>query len=310
MNILVTGVTGHVGAPLLRALAQAEGVTRIYGLYRDAEKLEVLKRDLAATPQGAPIEFIFRDLREPLEDLTLEVEVILHSAALRGPNQCNGDARDALLANALGTKHLTDFALRTGVASFVFFSIQSVYDRACTVPIREDAPLRGDEMYQISKIAAEMEVSAFLGSRLNHQILRLAHVYGYEGGRGLDGILQAFLKEVPNGRIRVDGDGRQTVCFLHIQDLCELVKRIISDPPESGIYNVCSETLNIRDLAGQFADASALRFGKAVPVWFPEPDKAIHGSLGLDLTKLRQATGWEPRHRMRDFVKAIVDTLS
>lgn len=310
MKILVTGITGHVGAPLLRALAQTEGIAQIYGVYRDAGKLEALKRGLAAAVDKAPIEFILHDLREPFDGLTLEVDVILHSAALRGASQCNGDARDALLANALGTKHLADFALRNGVASFVFFSIQSVYDRACTVPIREDAPLRGDEMYQISKIAAEMEVAAFLGSRLNHQILRLAHVYGYEGGQGLDGILKAFLREVPEGRIRVDGDGRQTVCFLHIQDLCDLVKRIIVRPPESGIYNVCSETLSIRDLADQFAEASARRFGKTVPIWFPEPDKAMPGSLGLDLTKLRLATGWTPRQRVRDFVGAMVDGLS
>jgi nucleoside-diphosphate-sugar epimerase len=310
MRVLITGITGNVGAPLLRRLARAEGLSRVFALYREEARLEPLRARLAAERLPIPIEYVHWDLREPMDSLPLAVDAVVHAAALRGPAACNGDAREAYLVNSLGTKHLVDFALRSGVKAFLHFSIQSVYDRACPPPIPEEAPVRGDERYQITKLAAEMEVTAFLGARVNHQILRLAHVYGFEYGHGLDGILKAFLREVPEGRIRIDGSGDQSLCFLHIDDLCDLTLRLLRNAPPSGIYNVCSETLSVRELGRLISEATQKSFGKALDLWQPEPEKVVPGGYGLDITKIQTATGWAPERRLRDFVEARVASLA
>lgn len=306
MRVLVTGITGNVGMPLLRVLARAEGLSRVVGLYREETRLAPLRARLEGEGHPVPIDYVRWDLREPMDSLALEVDAIVHAAALRGPTTCNANAREAFLVNGLGTQHLAEFALRNRVKAFLHFSIQSVYDRTSPVPIGEGAPVWGDELYQITKLAAEMVVTSTLHVHVNHQILRLAHVYGYEGGHALDGIQKAFLQEVPDGRLRIEGSGTQTLCFLHIEDLCDLTLRLLRTPPASGIYNVCSETLSVWGLAQAFAEATLLHFGKPLALYQPEPEKRIHGGHGLDISKLRQALAWEPRHRVQDFVDGLV----
>lgn len=305
MRVLVTGITGGVGAPLFRALARAEGIAVLYGLYRDEMRLAPLRAELAQEPGRTSIHYLRWDLAQPMDSLALPIDAVVHSAALRGPAACNADPIEAIRANGLGTRHLADFALRNGATSFLFLSIQSVYDRASRVPIPEGAPVWGDELYQTTKLAAELELEARLGSRMNHQILRLAHVYGH--GKDPGGILKGFLAEVPDGRLRIDGDGNQTLCFLHIRDLCTLVLNLLRHPPATGLYNVASETLPVREIAQAFAESTRQRFGKAMTIEYPDRAKILPGGYGLDIAKIRAATGWEPRERLRDFVDGLVE---
>ncbi len=143
-RVLVTGASGFLGPYVLREL-HAHG-HHVVAAGRDARKVN------AALTQGATA--FIGDLSS-LETASLEVDAVVHGAALSSPW---GRWRDFKRANVDGTASVIEFARRNGVRRVVFVSSPSVYaaprDR---LGITEDQVDPGNRLnhYIRSKIAAE-----------------------------------------------------------------------------------------------------------------------------------------------------------
>jgi nucleoside-diphosphate-sugar epimerase len=116
----------------------------------------------------------------------------------------------------------------------IFASSISVYGKKpISLPANETTPPAPDSEYAKTKREAEKLVA----NCPNHVILRIGTVYG-------PGFVDYFriLKRIENGRMRLIGDGKNRIPFVHIDDIVPVFRLAVSRG--SGTYVLAGEGLS------------------------------------------------------------------
>lgn len=218
MNVLVTGGGGFIGSTLVDALVAAGHRVRVLdnfstgshsNLSHQRGRIELVEGDATDSPT------VLRSCEA--------IETIFHLAAI--PNvqrsveqphlvQHNGEVATVCLLNA---------AARCGVKRFILASSCSVYGRADSLPVAENAQLRPLSPYAASKVACEGYLSAFSECfGIDTVALRYFNVFGprQDPGNPYSGVLSIFAAGMmARQRPRVFGDGEQTRDFVNVKDV-------------------------------------------------------------------------------------------
>lgn len=295
MRVLLTGATGTGGRAILRRLLAA-GHGPVFGTNRSAPPPGFLTEFEAPLADGR-LQLFHQELAEWRPDQGPDVDAIVHCAARRPASRCAADPEAAYRDNVQAVRRLVEWARARGTGLFIHCSIHSVYAHG-RQPYRESDPTRATDLQVATKLESESIIKEGLGEEVRHLILRLPHFYGAEIPR--DGVLAAFTQGAEAGELRIVGDGAQTVCFIELRDLAELITTLLEAPPPSGIYNAASETISVGELAerfqriwqeqGRFAP-TLRRMGGSNPPGF-----------GLACDKLFAASDWRPRHRLDEWI--------
>jgi nucleoside-diphosphate-sugar epimerase len=176
MRILITGITGRIGANLA-AVMRREG-HQVRGL--------VWPRDPRVEKLGAlGVELVRGSLTEPgdVDRAMEEVEAVYHlGAAFQGGGPFTEN--DYFEINVRGTFLMLEAARnRAGLRRFCFASSDALYDKyvpgGMTEPIREDAPLAPRGWYSLSKAVGEQLCSGYWRTyRTPVTVLRFSMVVG------------------------------------------------------------------------------------------------------------------------------------
>jgi UDP-glucose 4-epimerase len=175
MKILITGITGRIGANLAAALVGAGHQVRGLVWDRDprVEKLAGLGAELVRGSLTRP---------EEAARAAAGMEVVYHlGAAFQGGGPFTED--EYFEINVRGTFNMLEAARRQGVGQFLFAGTDAVYEKyvpgGMTVPIAEEAPRRPRGAYALTKSVGEELVNGyFLGHGLPTTVLRFAMVLG------------------------------------------------------------------------------------------------------------------------------------
>lgn len=302
MRVLVTGATGSAGRAILRHMLAA-GSGPLFGIYRSEPSLEFSAEFAVPLAEGR-LQLLRQDLADLAPDQGPDVEAVIHCAARRPASRCASDHAAATRDNVEAVHRLVEWSRRREVRLFIHFSIHSVY-AAGRPPYRESDPVRATDLQVAAKLESEQIVAQGLGADVRHLILRLPHFYGTE--LPCDGVIAAFARGARNGELRVSGNGEQTVCFIELRDLANLITTLLADPPPSGIYNVASETIQVRSLAEQFQKAWQEQ-GRQEPVLRIEGGAHPPG-FGLDSGKLFAVSTWRPTHFLNERVRGLAASL-
>jgi UDP-glucose 4-epimerase len=254
MKALITGGAGFIGSHLTDSLlARGWEVTTVDDLSKGRrENIEhILGRD--------DYEFVEADCRE-LERM-LEVgagaDVVVNLAATKIPRY--GSALGNLTINLQANRTALEVAHQSK-AKFVLASTSDVYGKNTNLPFREE----GDSVigpsttprwaYGVTKLCDEHMAFAYQDEyELPVTVLRYFGSYGerqylnwWGGPQGV--FLEALGKGEP---LQVHGDGTQTRCFTHVDDMVEATSRAIERPEANGeIINVGSDhEVSINELA-------------------------------------------------------------
>jgi len=123
----------------------------------------------------------------------------------------------------------------------VYASTSSVYGDASVIPTTEDAEIKADNFYSISKRAVEL----YLEKRGNYTTLRLSNVYG-PGQRpenpycGVVGRLIEAAYSNDKKQFSIYGDGSDTRDFTYIDDVVNALVRAIFMPALCSVINIGS----------------------------------------------------------------------
>jgi dTDP-glucose 4,6-dehydratase len=264
--------------------------------------------DVERDASGSRYRFVRGDICDaPLVGRVMQdgVDVIVNLAAESHVDRSIMDPSPFLQTNVVGTQVLLDAARGARVRRFVHASTDEVYGP--TPPgaaFAEDAPLRPSSPYAASKAAADLLCQAcFRTYGLPVVIGRCTNNYGpfQYPEKFIPLVITRALDGEP---IPIYGDGQQVRDWLHVEDHCEAICRMVERGTPGDIYNVAAGGGRAnRDLAERLLalvqrPTSLLR---AVG------DRPGHDRrYALDDAKIRSTLGYAPRHTLDDGLAATV----
>ena len=262
-RVLVTGGSGFIGAALVRALVQDGCAVRVF----DDNSRGALRR-LAAVRDD--VDFISGDIRDPeaVRGAITGVDEVHHLAYVNGTEFFYRFPELVLDVGVKGMINVIDACRAAGVRNLVLASSSEVYQTPPLIPTDETVPLVVPDphnprlSYGAGKIISEVMAINY-GRKFFDRVLifRPHNVYGQD--MGFEHVIPQLalrLKKLLAGHsgdrvpFEIQGDGRQTRSFCHIDDLVRGVMIMRGRGEHLGIYNVgTSEEVTIADLAHRIA---------------------------------------------------------
>ena len=249
MKILITGVHGFVGTNLIKALAKDN---IIYGL----DIIDPLK-------DGVKFTFKWNDLDK--EGMVPEVDAIIHLAG-KAHDTKNQSAADVYFkVNTDLTKRIYDYFLQSKAKKFIFFSsVKAAADRVEGEFVDENVMPSPKGPYGESKIAAEEYIRSRENERINTgketYILRPCMIHG-PGNKGNLNLLYGVVKKGIPWPLGAFENNRT---FTSIDNLCFIIKGLLEQKVESGIYNINDdEAVSTNELIEIICSA----MGKKAHIW-------------------------------------------
>jgi dihydroflavonol-4-reductase len=208
MKALVTGATGFIGARLAEKLVRSGHEVIAFGA--ENTDLEALRRR-SLENSGVTVEI--GSIGDPalLRRLVQGVDTVFHLAAAQHESNVGEDYFRAV--NVDGTRNLLEACAQAGVRRYVHGSTIGVYGSANTGKLDEDSPPRPENIYGITKLAAEKVVASY-GEKVPFTIVRISETYGPGDGR-----LIKLFKLVNEGVVPLIGGGRNEHQPVYVDDL-------------------------------------------------------------------------------------------
>ena len=262
-RILVTGGSGFIGSALVKALVKDGNAVRVLD-----DNSRGAPRRLADVQKD--IEFIAGDIRDPAAVLgaVRGVDEIHHLAFVNGTEFFYSAPELVLDVGVKGMINVLDACRAAGVGKLILASSSEVYQTPPKVPTDESVPLLVPDptnprySYGGGKIISELMAINY-GRKLFERVLifRPHNVYGAD--MGFEHVIPQFalrLKRAAaqhkSGKVPFDmqGDGRQTRSFCHVDDLVRGVMVMREKGEHLGIYHVgTTEEVTIGDVARRIA---------------------------------------------------------
>ncbi|MFC7203000.1 NAD-dependent epimerase/dehydratase family protein [Haloferax namakaokahaiae] len=296
-RILVTGGTGFIGSNLANALAADNDVIALDDGY-------------LGTPENLDDDVEYVEASVLDDDLPTDVDIVFHLAALSSYAMHEDDPTTGVRVNVEGFVNTVEQARDDGCDTVVYATTSSIYGNR-TEPSPESMPVTANTGYEASKLARERYAQYFH----NHYDMSMAgmrffSVYqGYGGAEEHKGeyanLIAQFADDIANGDAPVIyGDGTQTRDFTHVDDI---VRGLIAAAEHElqGIYNLgTGESYDLNTLVEKL-NAELGREIEPEYVENPIPDDIYVKDTMADTTKMREATGWEPRISFEEGLKRV-----
>lgn len=250
MNILITGVHGFVGSNLVKALSKEHD---IFGL------------DIIA-PQKEGVKFTFGWEHLDTKEIP-DVDAIIHLAGKAHDTKNLSKAEVYFQVNTELTKKIYDYFLASYAKKFIFFSsVKAAADRVEGELVDENVVPTPKGPYGESKIAAER----YIQEKIKYETLNIKEKQTYIlrpcmiHGPGNKGNLNLLYGVVKKGIPWPLGAFENKRTFTSIDNLCYIIKGLLTKDVESGIYNINDdEAVSTNELIEIICSA----MGKKARIW-------------------------------------------
>ena len=282
MKILITGANGFLGQHLTLFLSALQydvmAVSRGENRIPAKEIFDYASLDL--TDKNA-VDYLVTSFRP---------DVIIHTAAMSKPDECNNDKPRCILQNVTTTKYLLEAVQNIMQPLFVYISTDFVFGE--NGPHDEDEEKAPLNFYGESKLQSENLVEQ---SGLPYAIVRPVFIYG----ETWEGLRPSFLHWVKNNLIqnkviKVVSDQQRTPTF--VLDICKGIEKIIS-LQKTGVYHLAGKNIlspyEMAMATAEILGLNAALIEKVTSETFIEPVQRAKKS-GLKIEKAINELGYNP----------------
>jgi nucleoside-diphosphate-sugar epimerase len=280
MRIFLTGGSGYLGQPTVRALVRQN--IEVTALARGESAARVL-RELGATPVRGTL----TDLAV-LRDAAAVADGVIHLANQAGPDTASIDL-DAALAMQEGLGDRGTY-VHTG-GTWVYGDTDGVVD--------EDAPKNPPRLtaWRLNNEKLVLDAAAHGGRPV---LIMPGLVYGRGGG-----ITHGFFAEPARagGAVPIIGDGANHWALAHVDDIAELYVRALDGAPGSAYFGVSGQNVPLADIVRAISVAVG-RPGSVEPLSLSQAEERMGlfaEALSLDQrmtgARARRELGWAPVHQ-------------
>lgn len=301
MVSLVTGGCGFIGSHIVDKLL-AEGHT-----VRVIDNFSTGRAANLSHQQDSPNLTVYqKDIRdkEDIAPIFQGVDYVFHLAALADIVPSIQRPEDYYTSNVLGTFHVMECAKAAGIKKLVYAASSSCYGIPDSYPTREDAAIRPQYPYALTKRLGE-ETVLHWGQVYDLPVitLRLFNVYGTRSRTSgtYGAVFGVFLAQKLAGKpFTVVGDGEQTRDFTYVTDVADAFYTAAMSEVEHETFNVGSgNTYSVNRLC-------ELLGGEVthIPKRPGEPDCTF-----ADTSRIEKALHWHAKVTLEEGVQKILEHI-
>jgi UDP-glucose 4-epimerase len=324
LTVAVTGPTGDIGKPLLRALNRTPEIERIIGMARRPFDPAAYGWRKVEYRQGDVLD------RASVESLVDGADVVVHLAFI-----IVGGLEESRTINLHGSRNVFEATVAGGAKRLVYASSVAAYGFHADNPdvLTEEVPARGTEEHYYSAQKAEVErvlAEVLTGFQTEAYVFRPCIVAGPEALMMLEQIPYIRLSENMPGPARrlleampalkpVLPDPGIPFQLVHHDDVASAMRAAVVGRGQPGVYNLAAPgELTMRDLADELGwyavsvpdravEATAevvsrVPFLPAQASWI----NAVRTPVLMDCSKARRELRWRPRHDARETLRELV----
>src|SRR6185369_16059717 len=315
MKVLITGGAGFIGSHLAeRLLSRGDEVHLLDDLSTGSiENIALIKSHPNLTYHIDTI----RNYR-----LTAEVvdmcDIVYHLTAAVGVRLIVESPVSTIETNIRGTDIVLSLAAKKR-KRVVITSTSEVYGKRNKVPFSEDDDLvmgptnKGRWSYACSKAIDEfLAIAYWKEKRVPTVIVRLFNTVGPRQTGRYGMVIPNFVQQALTGQdITVYGDGTQTRCFTHVDDVVGALIRVAEHPRAVGeVYNIGSDyEVTMLELARRI---KAMTGSESRIVFKPYDEAYEEGFEDMmrrvpDISKIRALIGYNPRTDFEGILESVID---
>lgn len=282
-RILITGANGYVGSSLISYLKDSN--FKLIAFLR--------KGSVCDFPGNVEVRLWDSESGESLEKSIDDTDIVIHTAGLKGYEQCSKNMGRLIESNVIFTHRLLNSAANKNI-KIIFTSSYWVYGHTSALPYQENTVLSPCEPYGWSKAIAERMI---VSSGFDYVILRLANVFGYGSGKDYEETASFFLKKSMAAKeIELNNGGVNSIDLISIDDVCRIILKILASMNKNMILNVGSGTaVSIRKLAESVNFISREFTGNTAQIKNSDDkgaDRIAFSDRWVDISNLKELTGF------------------
>ena len=313
-RVLVTGGSGFIGSHLVEALlARGDGVVVLDNLStgRIANLDPVQRHPEFRFVHGSVLDELMVD------ELVHECDAVFHLAAAVGVRLIVEQPLRSFTTNIRGSEIVLAAAHKYR-RRIMLTSTSEIYGKNSTVPLREDAdrvlgsPAVARWAYSTAKAVDEILAYVYHRERgLPTTVIRLFNTVGPRQSPAYGMVIPRLVRQAVAGEpLTVFGDGTQTRCFCHVEDVIDGMLRLFDHGGAIGeVFNLGSqEETSIVDLAHRIkaktetaSPVELIPYKEAYPVGFEDMRRRVP-----DTTKVETLTGWRVQRTLEDILNESI----
>jgi len=239
MKYIITGGLGFIGSHLYTKLKKDNSILLIDNLYSGTvDNIQELDTN----------NFINKDIRDKnIIDYFDEGDIVIHLAAISSLPECQNDPILAFDVNVNGTLNILEICRVKNIKKIIFASTSAVYENNLSFPFKEIDNVNPTLVYSLSKYTCEKICKSYIKNyNLNISIIRFFNVYGgNQDFRRVSPPLTAYIINclLTKTEIILHSNGEQKRDYIYVEDLLDLILKIIKLDTANKIFNACSGKL-------------------------------------------------------------------
>jgi UDP-glucose 4-epimerase len=288
-RILLLGGNGFIGKNIIENYLKEDCRLVLFHLKND--KLDPhLKTSRKITIVGGEL----KDIKLIREIITrYDINIVIHLVSTLIPSSCVEEYYYDLEHVIIPTYKLLEYICKTDV-KFVFFSSGGTIYGKSNFKLKEEHRLAPINYYGFSKLLIEDYIRLLSrSSNLKYLILRPSNVYGkYQRLEAQQGFIAVVIgKVLANKPVEIWGDGKAIRDYIYVQDVAEIVIKIIKS-------NLINESLNIGSGIGtnlqEIIEIIQKYFEKKIIIEYKDKRPVDLDKMILDNGKLLSIISFEP----------------
>lgn len=227
-------------------------------------------------------------------------DIVIHGAAETFVDDAIADASGFITSNVLGTQVIVDSCVKWDVERLIYISTDEVYGQLKSETDSswvESSPLAPRNPYSASKAAGELLVKAARETHgLKYNITRSCNNYGPRQHRR--NLIPKIIKSIlSNQEMPIYGKGMQLREWLHVEDNCSAIMKIMEFGGEDETYNISTghEFTNLE----VFHELCNIANRGHNLLNFVEDRPGHDYRYSTDSSKLR-SLGWKPSYKFKN----------
>lgn len=275
-KILITGSSGFLGESVCREMSEAGYHVKPFDICHGNNIMN------------------FNQVLDAMKDC----DICIHLAAVSDLYKADAEPKQCYEVNVKGTHNIALACLKTNTR-LLYASTCCAYGNNNVEVSDESSPVAPTELYAETKLQGE-KVIAEVGCEYN--VLRLATFYGPKMRSSLatSVFLRKILMEQP---IEIHGDGNQTRCYTHVDDIASGIRVVLESNDTPTIINISDE---IPYTVNQLIDAISKVTGVMPATKYVE-DRAGQIKSSVISCKRLKKLGWQPKW---DLISGLTDCMN